>query len=248
MEKTKAILVDDENKVREVLKLKIEKYCKDVIIVGEATNIDEAYQLILKEKPEIVFLDIAMPGGSGFELLDRFDKIQFQTIFITGYNEYALDALKVSAVDYLLKPIHTESLVLAVNKALERIEAKYSLEQYELLKHNLNHLENQNSRIAVPGTSAYDLVVINDIIRCEGWNKYTKIFTKDDEVIVSSYNIGVFKEMLSNFQFYATHKSHLINTQHIKRYLKEGTVVMSDGSHVPVSRRSREEFLNEILK
>lgn len=248
MNKCKALIIDDEPKIRKVLQIKLEQYCKDIEVIDTAGNIHEGFDKINSLKPELIFLDISMPGGTGFDLLDKFDCIDFEVIFVTGFNDYVLDALKVSAVDYLLKPVVTEDLITAVDKAKERIANREKIEKYTILKHNLDHLGDQDTKLAIPGANAYDFVKISDIVRCEGWQKYTKIYLQDGTCIISSYNIGVFKNMLENYAFFSIHKSHLINTKRIFRYLKEGTVVMSDESNVPVSRRKRDEFVDQVLK
>jgi len=230
------------------MNIKLNQHCQEIEIVGKASNAPEAFKLIVNKKPDIVFLDIAMPGESGFDLLQKFDKIDFEVIFATGFNEYALDALKVSAVDYILKPINTEDLVKAVQKASINISNKQKVERYEVLKHNINNVGKQDTKIALASTEAYDFVKVSDIIRCEGWQKYTKIHLSNGTTTVSSYNIGVYKDMLQSYGFYSCHKSHLINEHHIDKYLKEGSVIMSDGSHVPVARRKKEEFLEKVLK
>lgn len=242
------IILDDEPKLREVLSIKLNTNCPEIVVLQKLENAKLGYEAILKHKPQIVFLDIAMPGESGFELLSRFDSIDFEVIFVTGYNEYGLDALKVSAVDYLLKPVKTEDLVAAVQKAKYRIDTQNKIERYENLLHNINHVGDQNTRLAIPGTNAYEFIKVEEIIRCEGWQKYTKIHLISGDTIVSSYNLGVFKDMLLKYEFYETHKSHLVNTHHIRKYLKEGTVVMSDGSDVPVSRRKKDHFLDDFIR
>lgn len=243
-----AIIVDDEPKLREVMDIKLKQHCPEIKLIGKASNAQEAYDLISEKSPDIVFLDIAMPGESGFDLIEKFEQIDFQLIFATGFNEYALDALKLSAVDYILKPINTEDLINAVQKAIENLSTKEKVEHYEVLKHNVKNLGKQNTKIALASTDAYDFIKVSKIIRCEGWQKYTKIHIADSKTIISSYNIGVYKDMLSNYGFYSCHKSHLINENLIQRYLKEGLIVMSDGSEVPVSRRKKEEFLEKVTK
>ena len=242
------LIIDDEKKLREVLRIKLSQHCQEVNVIGQAENALDAFQKITALKPDLVFLDIAMPGESGFELLKRFDNIDFEIIFVTGFNEYALDVLKVSAVDYLLKPVKTESIVRAVEKAQQRYDEKSRLAKYEILKHNLEHIGDQNTKIAISGSTAYEFVKVCDIIRCEGWQKYTKIHLKNGEVIVSSYNLGTFRDMLESYNFYSTHKSHLININHIHRYLKDGTIVLSDGSSVPVARRRKDDFFEQVIK
>jgi two-component system LytT family response regulator len=244
----KALIVDDETKPRKVLELKLQEHCPAVEVVATAADVEEGLAAIEKYQPRLVFLDIAMPGGSGFDLLDRLETVRFEVIFVTGFNDYVLDALKVSAVDYLLKPLITEDLIAAVDKAITRIADREKIELYHILKHNINHIGEQDTKVAVPGTNAYDFIRIGDIVRCEGWSKYTRIYLRDGSRLVSSYNIGVFKDMLSSYDFYACHKSHLINTKHISRYRKEGIIEMSDGAEVPVSRRRRDDFSERVLK
>jgi len=244
----KAIIIDDELKIQKVLEIKLIEYCKDIDIVAMAHDVESAYEVILEYDPQIIFLDINMPGASGFKLLEKFEDIKFEVIFVTGYNEYALDALKVSAVDYVLKPIKTEDLVTAVNKAKQKIENNIIVDKYKVLRHNVNNLGSQDTQIAITSAEAYDIVKISDITRCEGWNKYTRIYLDDGEMLVSSSNIGNFREQLEPYEFYACHKSHIINKKKIKRYLKEGIVILADGSQVPVARRRKEYFQNNILK
>lgn len=243
----KALLVDDEQKLRKVLEIKLKRHCPSIEAVATAENIEIAEKLITEIEPEIVFLDISMPGGSGFDLLARFDHYSFEVVFVTGFNDYVLDALRISAVDYLLKPIITEDLIEAVQKAKARIEDREILKKYDLLKYNLNHIGEQETKIAIPGATAYDFVKIGNIIRCEGWQKYTRIYLQDGSRLISSYNIGVFKEMLQIYGFYSTHKSHLVNTKLITKYHKEGLVELINGDQVPVSRRKKEEFTETIL-
>lgn len=243
-----AIIIDDEPKIRKVMNIKLEEFCPEIQVLGEAEDVESAYKSILDHQPKIIFLDISMPGASGFKLLEKFDEINFEIIFVTGYNEYALDALKVSAVDYILKPVKTDDLIEAVKKAKLRIDAKDKAQQYEVLKHNINHLGDQNTKIAIVSAEAYDIIKISDIIRCEGWNKYTKIHLVNGEVLLSSNSIGGFRDQLESYEFYASHKSHLINKKKIKRYLKEGIIVMADNSEVPLARRRKEDFIENELR
>jgi len=243
-----AIIIEDEEKLREVLKIKLTQHCPEINILDMASNAEEGYNKIIDQKPDLIFLDIAMPGESGFDMLGRFDKIDFEIVFVTGFNEYALDALKVSAVDYVLKPVQTGALISAVDKAIARIAERSIIEKYEVLKHNLDHIGDQSTKIAIPGSTAYEFVEISDIIRCEGWQKYTKIFLANGEVIVSSYNLGVFRDMLESYDFFSSHKSHLVNKNHITRYLKDGSIILSDGSSAPVARRRKEDFMEQVVR
>ncbi|HPQ20282.1 MAG TPA: LytTR family DNA-binding domain-containing protein [Saprospiraceae bacterium] len=242
-----ALIIDDEPKLTEVLKLKIEQHCPDIKVLGSAQNIVEAKEKIELWNPKLIFLDITMPGGSGFQLLDQIENINFEIIFVTGYSEYALDALKVSAAEYLLKPVKTNELIEAVEKVKVKINQKEEAKRYQLLKHNIENVGKQDSKIVIPGQKSYEIVNIRDIIRCEGVQKYTYIYMMNGQKFLSSYNVGVYKDMLTNYNFYSVHKSHIINNNHIKRYLTEGTIIMIDDSTVPVSRRKKDEFTSKIL-
>ena len=154
----------------------------------------------------------------------------------------------MSAVDYILKPIKTEDLIAAVKKAKERIEKTDIVDKYQVLQHNVKNLGSQDTRIAISSAEALEIIKIKEITRCEGWNKYTRIYLDNGETLVSSSNIGTFREKLEAYDFYACHKSHIINKHKIKRYLKEGTIILSDGSMVPVARRRKEYFLDKVLK
>lgn len=242
-----AIIIDDELKPREVLAIKLATHCKNVTILAKLSNAIEGHEAILTLNPDIVFLDINMPSESGFDMLARFDHIDFEIIFVTGYDEFGLEALKVSAVDYLLKPINTEDLIEAVQKAQKRLDQSEMISRYKTLMHNVKNTD-QDARFIIPGSTQHEFVYIKNIIRCEGWYKYTRIYLESGEVIISSYNIGVFRERLQAYEFYETHKSHLINIRHISRYQKDGSVTMSDKSLVPVSRRKRDEFLNQFVR
>lgn len=244
----KALIIDDEPKVRQVLLHKLKQLCPEVEVPGTAADVDEAYRLIQTHHPQMVFLDVSMPSGTGFDLLHRFVHIDFEVIFITGSDNHVLDALKISAVDYLLKPVISEELVLAVAKALERISHRQQVKQYEVLQHKLDHLEETNSKIAIPGMGHYDFVRIKDIIRCEGWDGCTRIFLANGKCIVSSYHIGSYKERLATYGFICLHKSHLIHPNWIASYRKEGVLVLEDGSEVPVSRRKKREFETWMMK
>jgi len=243
----KAVIIDDEIKLQELLEIKLNRHCPELDVIGKAGNAGAAYDLIVSTKPQLVFLDIQMPEETGFELLSRFDKIDFEIIFVTGYNEFALQALKVSAVDYILKPVENSDLISAVSKASERIAAREKLERFEILKHNLDHNTSEGAKIVIPGAKFYQHMNVSSIIHCEGWQKYTKIYHEGGKEIVSSYNIGVFKDLLKSYTiFYTPHKSHLINFKHLKSYDKEGTIHMSNGNTVPVSRRRKVEFQERL--
>lgn len=248
MKKYTAIIIDDEPKLQKVLQLKLEKYCPQIQVISYAKNAQEGYTLISQKQPDLLFLDISMPEETGFDLLDYFDTFSFEIIFVTGYGEYAIDALRLSAVDYLLKPVRTKLLVQAVQRAIDRIEERANIERYKVLKKNLNNTGSTKNKIAIPGLDNYQFIEVANILRCEGWDNYTKIHLANGEVLISSYTIGVIKDLLINHNFYSTHKSHLINVSEISTYQKDGTLILSDGAEVPISRRRRKEFVDVIIK
>ena len=247
-DKIRAILVDDEVKVRHVLRIKIEKYCPQIEITGEAENIIDAEIMIRENGPQLIFLDIQMPGGSGFDLLRSIEDLNFEVIFTTGFDEFAIKAIKANAIGYLLKPIRTDELIEAVNKAVHHLSSSSGNKNLSALLHDLQMREKQKSRIGIPTQDGIEFYKISDIIRCEGWQKYTKVVVSDIGTVISSYNLGEFNKLLDPCGFISVHKSHLVNFMHINKYLREGTVILSDGSSVPVSKRKKSAFLEQMNK
>ncbi|MFN0216743.1 MAG: LytR/AlgR family response regulator transcription factor [Saprospiraceae bacterium] len=243
-----AIIVDDEAKARAVLEEKIRQFCPQLHLIGQAEDAEAAYRLITEKRPALVFLDVAMPRESGFDLLKRLPNLDFEIIFATAFDEYALDAIKFCAVGYLLKPIQTEELVQAVHLAQGRIEQKLENIRNRQLLNNLLHPGNANNRIGIPTMDGLEFVPTSQIIRCEGLQKCTRVVIQETKDIVSSYNLGEFRKLLEEYGFFAVHKSYLINMSHIRRFDREGTVTMVDGSHVPVSKRKKQEFLDQLTR
>jgi two-component system, LytTR family, response regulator len=241
-----AIIIDDEYGARESLANIIEQYCPQVDVFAKAENIDEGQALINEHHPDLIFLDIEMPHGNAFELLERFDEINFEIIFITAYDNYAINAIKFSALDYLLKPVDIEELQKAIEKHGQRND-KHLKEKYNLLLQNIKS-GSAPEKIAVADSETITLIEISDIIRCESDGNYTTIFIEGDKKIVASKTLGEYEEMLSQNSFIRVHRSHLINLNKISSYVKGegGYVIMSDGSKAEVSRRKKAEFLNKI--
>ncbi len=243
-----AVLIDDEDKALQVLKQKLATYCPQIEVKGVASSSAEGYELINSLKPQLVFLDVAMPEESGFDLLKRLPQLDFEIIFVTGFNNYALDAIRFSAIGYILKPVENEDLIAVVQKAVQRITEKLDSERNRRLLENLLNPGHVRNRIGIPTEAGLEFVPTDEIVRCEGFQKYTKVHILGRKETLSSYNIGEFRKLLENYGFFAIHKSHLINMLHIKRYDKEGTVFMVDGSPVPVSRRKKHEFLELLTR
>jgi two-component system LytT family response regulator len=241
-------MIDDEAKSLQVLRQKLQTYCPEIEIVGTADSASDGFELITTARPQLVFLDVAMPVESGFDLLKRLPSLDFEIIFVTGFDSYALDAIKFCAIGYILKPIQNEELIDAVQKATRRINEKIDQQRNRQFLQNLLNPGSGNNRIGIPTEAGLEFIPTEDIIRCEGYQKYTKVFTLKHRDILSSYNIGEFRKLLEEYGFFAPHRSHLINLNHIERYDREGTVTMVDQSHVPVSRRKKQEFMEKLTR
>ncbi|MBI2269639.1 MAG: response regulator transcription factor [Bacteroidetes bacterium] len=244
----KAILVDDENGSRESLALILEKYCPQVHILAKADSMTSALTAIQKYEPELVFLDIEMPNGSGFDLLEKIKDIDFDVVFITAYDHYAIRAIKFSAVDYLLKPIDPEDLKHAVKRVEEKRLSKKSLgDKYKTLLSNVKS-ESKLKKVAIPDGDGLVFINLTDIIRCDSDGNYTYFILNNGKKIMSSRTLGEYEEMFEGENFFRVHRSHLVNLDHVKKYIKGegGYVVLSDNSQVEVSRRKKIEFLEKL--
>ncbi|AUC83149.1 LytTR family DNA-binding domain-containing protein [Lacinutrix sp. Bg11-31] len=244
----KTILVDDERKAIAILKNKLERLCPDIEIIAETQNPKEGIDLIKELKPDLVFMDIAMPELSGFDVLKQFEKPDFEIIFATAFDNYAIEAIKHCAIGYLVKPVDNNDLVEAVNNAKHNIEEKTALIKNKQLIENLGVQTFQKKKIIVPSIEGLEFVKIEDVIHCEGETGYTKIHLRNGKPLLSSNSIGHFSKMLENNDFYLVHKSHLINLSYIEKYLNEGYVVLSGNTKIPVSRNRRQQFLEQLKK
>jgi two-component system LytT family response regulator len=246
MEDTRVIIVDDEDGARESLSDLLEKYVPNVKIVAKAESSASAYEKIGKYKPDLVFLDIEMPFGNGFDLLERMQPVDFNIIFVTAYDHYAIKAIKFSALDYLLKPVDLDELRSAVERHRQSPQP-VSRESYQNLLENLEP-ENKTKKIALPDNSGITFVDIDDIIRCESDGNYTRFFLATGRKILVSKTLGEFENLLSDEGFFRVHRSHLINLSKITRFQKSdgGHVELSDGSKVEVSRRKRGAFVEML--
>ncbi len=243
----RAILVDDEQSALGLLEDMLMELCPQIEIIAKANSAEDAFRLISAEEPDLIFLDVAMPKESGFDLLRRLPNLNFEIIFVTGFDSYAIEAIKFCAIGYILKPIQEAELIQAVAQAKKSISEKQQHNRNLQLIHNLLNPRSANNNIAIPTTAGLEFITTSDIVRCEGIQRCTKVIIKDRKAIISSYNLGDFRKLLENYGFFSPHKSHLINFAHIQRYDREGMLEMSDGMNVPVARRRRQEFL-ELLK
>lgn len=248
----KALIVDDEFHARSNLEMLLENYCEDVDIVGSAASPDEARAILDKNDVDVIFLDIKMPGEDGFEFLKSVENKNFGVVFITAYNEYALDAFKADAIDYLEKPIDIDELVSAVEKIkkIKGSDTPISLNEdlVELIKSVVNK-QIDFEKTSIPTKDGLVIVNNQDIVHLEASESYTSIYLTDGRKYLSSKNIKVFEENLNPNIFFRTHKSHIINfAHHLKEFNRSlgNLAVMSNEKQIPVSRRKLTEFLSKI--
>jgi len=246
----KALIVDDEERGIVALKQLIEKYCEDIVVEGTAMNVADAEKLIIKTQPDVVFLDIEMPGGNGFQLLEKFEEISFDIIFVTAYHEYALKAIKFAALDYLLKPVKIAELQTAVARLKKKhADGMNDKEKYSFFKNMVND-PNPFKKIILSTMDGYFPIRFEEVIYCKADDSYTHFYLSGNKHYVVSRNLKEFEEMLTPYHFYRIHKSYLVNLNHIERISKAdgATVIMSNQDELPVSIRKKEEFIGVRTK
>lgn len=245
---TKVIIIDDETHCTSVLQSLIEKIHSDYTITGIFTNPLQGLEFIKNNPPDLLFLDIEMPNLNGFTLLDNLLPIDFDVIFTTAYDQYAIKAFHYSAINYLLKPITEKSIVKALSN-WEKRRKKTSDEQWKLLQKQLKDTKKECSQIALPTGVGYQIVEIGNIVRCQSDSNYTNIFCKEENKILISRTLKEIEELLKDHGFLRVHQSHLINPQFVKGILKHdgGSLIMNDDTEIPVSRQKSKQ-INEILE
>jgi two-component system, LytTR family, response regulator len=243
----KSIIIDDEFKSREVLKALIEKFCDEIEVSASCKNGDEAITAIHTQKPDVIFLDIQLQGETGFEILDRLDKIDFEIIFTTAYSEFAIKAFNFSAIDYLLKPIDVELLRKAVQKARKRTGDSIT-QRVAQLAENLKGNSFRNSRLAIPANDGLEFITVGDIIYCEASGNYTNIYLGDNRKFIVSRTLKEYEDLLQDQDFFRIHNSHLINLNAIKKYIRGdgGQVVMKNDKALDVSKMKKKSFMDKI--
>ena len=243
----RCVIVEDEEMARNVLKSLLVQYCPDVMVCAEADDIVSGKNMIETFRPDLVFLDIEMPGGSGFKLLTSIENKDFEVVFITAYEQFAIKAIRHDALDYILKPIDPKELVAAVEKVKETKYKKTLKKQYDNLLKNLDPEQLVVRKISLSTADKIHLIDVDDIIRCESDNYYTIIFFKDGTSLMVSKTLKEIDQKLEEYDFVRTHKSHLVNMRCIMNFIKdEMMVVMTDGTKVPVSKRKKEKILEVI--
>ncbi|WP_299617301.1 LytTR family DNA-binding domain-containing protein [uncultured Tenacibaculum sp.] len=237
--KLKTIIVEDEQISREILKNYVGKYCPSIELMGEASNIEEAYELIQKHELDLVFLDVEMPFGNGFDLLEKVENKTFETIFVTAYDHYAIEALNNQATYYLLKPISIDELIKSVNLVLEIKEKEEQLQNKVLTPHST-----VKGKITIPLQDGFEVVNVEEIIFCKADDNYTEIHFENSKKVVSK-TLKHFEEVLREYPFARIHKSYLVNINHITKYKKGkgGSVELINGKEVLVSASKKGNLL-----
>ena len=237
----KAVIIEDESSSREILRNYLAKYCKNVNVLGEAASVKEGLELLTKTQPDVVFLDVEMPYGNAFDLLDQLPERSFETVFVTAYNTYALEALNNHAAYYLMKPINIDELINSVSYVTE-IKVKENALEDRILKSKLNKAE---GKITLPQQDGFLVLNISDILYCKADDNYTEIYLVNKKLVVSK-TLKYFEEALAEHPFARIHKSYLVNVNEVIKYRKGkgGSVIVSNGKELLVSASKKKQLLS----
>jgi two-component system LytT family response regulator len=241
----RTVVIEDEEHSRKMLLELLHEHCKQINVVAEANSVKTGLIAISKQKPQLVFLDIELQSETSFEILESLAEINFELIFTTAFDHYALKAIKFCAIDYLLKPIDPTELQMAVAKAEKRLNRESLNKNLLALMNNLRTDSPNNHKIALPTLEGLLFVNVSDIIYCEGSGPYTWFFLKQPDKIITSKHLKEYEELLSTYNFFRIHKSYLVNLAEIQKYIRGdgGQLIMSNGAALAVSRQLKENFL-----
>lgn len=242
----RTVVIEDEEHSRKMLKAMLREHCRQLNVVCDADSVKTGLTAIVEERPELVFLDIELQSETSFEILERLPEINFEVVFTTAFDHYALKAIKFCAIDYLLKPIDLNELKIAVSKAEKRLNREYLNKNLEVLVNNLKSGSQNNHRIALSTLEGLLFVNVRDILYCESSGPYTHFIFKQADKIVTSKHLKEYEDLLSGYDFFRIHKSYLVNLHEIKKYIRGegGQLIMSNGASLSVSKQRKEGFLN----
>ena len=246
----KAVIIDDEMHCRKTLSILLKEYCPEVQVLDQCSDAENGIESIKKFKPDVVFLDIEMPGMNGFDMLEQFSEIPFAVIFTTGYDQYAIKAFRYYAIDYLLKPIEPKELINAVHK-VQASKQVPATDQFQLLLNKINKREEVLPKIPVPTSDGYELIPVEDVLYCEAKDNYTYFFLKNKKKTIASRMLGDVEKEFIDFPFFVrVHNSYIVNIREVKKYVRGegGYLIMSDESTVNVSRSRKEHLLQWFKK
>lgn len=243
--KIKSVIVDDELVAREVLKNYLQKYCPQIEVIGEAENINDAVPLLHLLQPQLVFLDVEMPYGNAFDVLEQCRDLFFETIFVTAFSEYSLRALNQSAAYYLLKPLSIEELIIAVHKVQQQILNNETFNRNRIIVDNIKETKPEKQQVILPTMEGFEVVKMEEIVRLKGNGNFTDIYLNDGSKKMVCRFLKHFAEILP-LPFIRVHKSHIISLKCVSSYNKGGFLIMNDGAEVEVSASYKDDFLKNF--
>lgn len=249
--KITVVVIDDDTDSRFIISDYINKNCPDIVVAGEAGSVKDGLLLIRETKPDLLLLDIEMPDGTGFDMLEKLPEQNFEVVFITAYNAYAIKAFRLAAIDYLLKPVSNIELDEAIKKAGSRMEEKYFTRHWTTLLHNAEQQNRHDKKIAIATAEGFMFVLLRDIIRLESNSNYTHFYFINGKKLISSRTLGYYEDILPEDKFCRIHHSSLVNIDYVEKYVKGGaggTIVMQDGIELDVSQRKKENVLKLLTK
>jgi len=244
----KALIIDDEMHCRKTLSIMLKEYCPEVQVIEQCSDAESGIEAIRKHEPDLVFLDIEMPGTTGFEMLEQLPAIDFAVVFTTSHDQYAVKAFRFFALDYLLKPVDPKELISAVHKVKTQKELP-SQEQYEMLLNKISNKEDVLPKIPVPTSDGFELIPVDEVLFCEAHDNYTYFSLRNKKKIVACRMLKEVEEQLADFPFFVrVHNSYIVNLKEVKKYVRGegGYVIMSDESSVNVSRSRKDDLLKRF--
>lgn len=244
----KVLIVEDEAGIREGFILLLKTFCPEITDIRQASGVEQALKLIENELPDVLFTDIEMEDGTGFDLVRKLGNVSFPIIFVTAFNKYAFEAFKFCAIDFIVKPIDPEDLIEAVRRAKESLQSKDLARQFEMLREHIDESKLSEKKIVLRDSKAMYFIKVADILRCEAAGSYTDFYLADHSKITVSKPLKEYEILLEPFKFVRTHHSHLVNINRITQLDKRdgGSIILDNGTHVPISQRKWEQVMNLI--
>ncbi len=248
MKQITALIIDDEQDARETLQNYVGKYCKEVTVLGTSANIIEAKAAIVEYQPDFLFLDIEMPYGNAFDLLNDLEAIDFEIVFVTAFNQYAVQAFNLSAAHYLQKPVDIDELIDAVSKVKERLSLKREINHSKILLENLSAIQAKHQKVVLPLIDGFVVVQLQEILYAEAQDNFTQFFLKDGSKKLICRKLKFYEEALSAYGFCRIHRSSLVNLEYVKRYIKGkgGAVILENGKELQVANTRKAGFLKRM--
>ncbi|KAB7529039.1 response regulator [Flagellimonas olearia] len=246
----KVIIIEDEKHSRETLKSMLEEFCKDVKVIATANSVSEAVKVLSVYSPDVVFLDIELQSGLGFDVLTQIKNPNFEVIFTTAFEKYAIKAIKFSSLDYLLKPIDLSELQDAVEKARNRMDTNVYRQQIDTLMQSLSKENHRQEKICLATTAGMEFIAIEEIVLCKADGSYTSFVLRNENTLMVSKHLKEYENLLGDYQFMRVHNSYVINLNEVKKYVKSdgGYIIMSNDMHVSISPRKKDELMEAMKR